>query len=667
MEKYTRFNREQLLYMILVLAAVIWLAIDQQYIAAGIILFLLVLLFVIANQRHIFKKQQWDKFINDSIKKLKPSVMEAATKSDFPIVGVTRDGRVSWYNDRFQDITAIEVGHPYDLEDIMDIDLEDLWEGDAPEFISLNDQIYKPTIVSYRAAAGEFEEDLIFVHLTDYSEVKAAEDRKVVTMLVEVDNLAEVLNSAPEAQRPFVSAEIEKILLNYANSLKGYMKKYAANKNIIFAPYEIFREETKRKFPILEQIKSIELGNSIEPTVSIGAAYDNPFIMDDGLAAEQAKELALGRGGDQVVVKQGDKLAFFGGNTREVEKKSRVRSRVVAHALRDLMKDSGKIYIMGHINPDMDSLGAAVGIFSIARAQGKKAYILLDSPYRNVAEMLKLIQAEEIYKDVFIPSESIADKLHPNDLVIIVDVHSLGYVLNRDIASASVHKVIIDHHRRAQDAISAATLSYIETYASSTSELVTELIQYIVEKPKLLKIEANSLLAGIMVDTKSFMFKTGSRTFEAASFLRKAGASSIDIRSWLSYDKDLYLLKAAIIKTGEVDRGVAVAVTPSGIKDPLIVAQAADEFLNLKGIRTSFVLAQDKEDVVISARSDGSLNVQVIMEQFGGGGHMAMSGARVKNSTTDVEKAKLKEILSTAIMEDDEDENNTVRGRQERR
>ncbi len=402
-------------------------------------------------------------------------------------------------------------------------------------------------------------------------------------------------------------------------------------------------------------------------TVSIGAAYDNPYIMEDGLAAEQAKELALGRGGDQVVVKQGDKMTFFGGNTREVEKKSRVRSRVVAHALRDLMNDSGQIYIMGHTNPDMDSLGAAVGIFSIARALGKESYILLDEPYRNVAEILKIIQAEEVYEEAFLPSADILKGLEPNDLVIIVDVHSLGYVLNRDIATANVHKVIIDHHRRAQDAIGSATLSYIETYASSTSELVTELIQYIVEKPKLLKVEADALLAGIMVDTKNFMFKTGSRTFEAASFLRKAGANTLDIRSWLSYDKDLYLLKAAIIKTGEVERGVAIAVTPSGIKDPLIVAQAADEFLNLKGIRTSFVLAQDKEDVVMSARSDGYLNVQVIMEEFGGGGHMAMSGARVKNSTTDVEKAKLKEILSTAITEDDEDENNTVTGRQERR
>ncbi len=667
MEKYTRFNRQQVLYIILILATAAWLIFVQQFIPAAILLILLLLLFVITNQRHIFKKQQWDKFINDSIKKLKPSLLDAARDAEFPMVAVTRDGRISWYNTKFMEVAGIDEGSFPDIDDILSIDPEDIWEGDLTEFIPLDERIYKPTTVTYSAAAGEFEEDLMFIHLTDYSEVKRAEDRKVVTMLVEVDNLSEVLNSAPEAQRPFISAEIEKILFNYANSLKGYMKKYAPNKNIIFAPFEIFREETKRKFPILERIKSIDLGNTIEPTVSIGAAYDSDYVMEDGLAAEQAKELALGRGGDQVVIKQGDKLSFFGGNTREVEKKSRVRSRVVAHALRDLMNASGQIYIMGHTNPDMDSLGSAIGIFTIARALGKEAYILLDEPYRNVAEILRLIREEEVYEDAFISSESIVGTIDPNDLLIIVDVHSLSYVLNKEAAQANTHKVIIDHHRRAQDAISGATLSYIETYASSTSELVTELIQYIVEKPKLLKIEADALLAGIMVDTKSFMFKTGSRTFEAASFLRKAGGNTLDIRSWLSYDKDLYLLKAAIIKTGEVERGVAIAVTPSGIKDPLIVAQAADEFLNLKGIRTSFVLAQDKEDVVISARSDGYLNVQVIMEAFGGGGHMAMSGARVKDSTTDVEKAKLKEILKTAITEDEEDENNTASGRQERR
>lgn len=667
MEKYSRFKKEQLLYVLLLIAAAGWLIYIGQYLPAALLSGGLFLIFILSNQLHIFKRADWDKFVNDALKKLKPSVIEAANASEFPIVSFTRDGRINWFNQRFRDLAGLTDGLRLEIDEILVLDPDKLWKNEVPEFIPFNGRIYKPAIVKYNAAHGEFEEDLIFLHLTDYTEVKGAQDRKVVTMLAEVDNLTEVLNSSPESQRPFISAEIEKKLLEYASSMKGYMKKYSTNKYIIITPYEIFREDVKRKFPILDQIKSIELGNTIEPTVSIGVSYDNDYVINDGLAAEQAKELALGRGGDQVVIKQGDKLSFFGGNSREVEKKSRVRSRVIAHALRDLINESGQIYIMGHTNPDMDCLGAAVGIRAIARALGREAFILLDEPHRNVTEILAKIKEEESYKHAFIPSAPILEKLKPQDLLIVVDVHSLSYVLNREVAQANLHKVVIDHHRRAQDAMTGTTLSYIETYASSTSELVAELIQYIVEKPQLLKVEADALLSGIMVDTKNFLFKTGARTFEAASFLRKAGANTLDIRDLLSYDKDLYLLKAAIIKTGEIDKGTAIAVCPSGIKDPLIAAQAADEFLNLRGINTSFVLAQDENDVVISSRSNGNTNVQVIMEKFGGGGHMTMAGARVKNASTDEVKAKIKEILKTTIREEEEDESDTSAGRQERR
>ena len=655
MEKYSRFKKEQLLYVCLVIGAVGWMVYSRQFIAAGILFALLILIFILNNQLHIFKRSEWDKFVNDTVKKLNSSVVESALMSEFPIVAFTRDGRINWFNEQFKKLAELSDHAHEEIEEILTIEPEKLWKNEIPEFIAFKEQIFKPTIVKYSAVHGEFEEDLIFLHLTDYTEVKAAQDRKVVTMLVEVDNMAEVLNSSSEAHRPFIAAEIEMKLLEYANYLKGYMKKYSTTKYIIISPYEIFREDVKRKFPILDQIKSIDLGNTIEPTVSIGVSYDNDYIINDGLAAEQAKELALGRGGDQVVIKQDDKLTFFGGNSREVEKKSRVRSRVIAHALRDLMNESGQIYIMGHINPDMDCLGSAIGIRAIARAQGREAFILMDEPHRNVSEILAKIKEEPSYKPAFIPSNSILDKIKPQDLLIVVDVHSLSYVLNRDVAQSNLRKVVIDHHRRAQDAMTGTTLSYIETYASSTSELVAELIQYIVEKPKLFKTEADALLSGIMVDTKNFLFKTGARTFEAASFLRKAGASTLDIRNLLSYDKDLYLLKAAIIKTGEIEKGTAIAVCPAGIKDPLIAAQAADEFLNLRGINTSFVLAQDEHDVVISARSNGNTNVQVVMEKFGGGGHMTMSGARVKNATTEEIKIKIKEILKTTIKEEEEE------------
>ncbi|PKK39848.1 Phosphoesterase, DHH family protein [Clostridiaceae bacterium JG1575] len=667
MDKYSRFQKEQLFYVALVLAALGWLIFLRQYLAAGVFLLLLIGVFLLLNRVHIFQRGEWDKFINDSVKKLKSSVVDAAVKAPFPLVAFTKDGTINWYNQTFRDLVAGEEGMPREIEEVLAVDPEKIWKSEAPEYIPLKGRVYQPTLIKYTAAQDEFEEDLLFLQLTDVTEVKIAEDRKVVLMLAEVDNLSEVLNSAPEDRRPFITAAIEKLLVDWVMSLKGTMKRYTNSKSILIAPYEVFRNQIKAKFPILDQIKAIELGNSIEPTLSIGVSFDNGDVMLDAQAAEQAKELALGRGGDQVVIKQEDKLTFFGGNSREVEKKSRVRSRVIAHALRDLMNESEHIYIMGHANPDMDSLGAAIGIHAIARSLGKNANILLDDPYRNVADLVRRVKEEPSYQNVFMPSKDLSGTLGPSDLLIVVDVHSLGYVLNAALAAENVRKVVIDHHRRAQDAITGATLNYIETYASSTAELVTELIQYIVEKPKLLKVEADALLSGIMVDTKNFYYKTGSRTFEAASFLRKSGANTLDIRELFSYDKELYLLKAAIIKAGEIEKGIAIAVCPSGIKDPLIAAQAADEFLNLKGITTSFVLVQDGADVVVSARSNGDTNVQVIMEQLGGGGHMTMSGARVKDADVDEVKARIKEILKTTVMEEDEDESDLIAGRQERR
>lgn len=661
MNKYSRFNRDQLLYLALGAGAAAYLFITRQYIAGAILVLGMILVFALLNQLHLFKRKEWDKFTKDSIKKLNSSVVDAATDMVFPVVSFTRDGRISWYNRAFREMTGEK--ELFEIDEVMKLDVEKIWEEHEPEFIEYEGKVYKPTFIRYTASAGEFEEDKIFLHLTDYSEVKAAQDRKIVTMLAEVDNLNEVLNSAPEDKRPFIAADVEKVLLDYTTEIKGYMKKYSSNKAIIIAPFETIRQEIKKRFPILETIKNIDQGNTLEPTLSIGVSYDSGSVNEDGNAAGVAKELALGRGGDQVVIKTGDKLTFFGGNSREVEKKSKVRSRVVANALEDLINESEKVYIMGHGNPDMDSLGASIGVYTIARALGKKSNIIMDEPHNNVDDMLEKLMETGEYEGIFMNSQDIELPLKDKELLVVVDVHSLGYVTNSEVVENAHRKVVIDHHRRAKDAISGAILSYIEAYASSTSELVSELIQYTSVKPRLSKAEADAMLSGILVDTKYFNFKTGFRTFEAASFLRKAGANTLDLKPFFAYDKELYLLKAAIVKSAEVDKGVAIAVCPSGIKDSLIAAQAADEFMNIKGIHTSFVLIQVKDDVIISARSLGNMNVQVIMEEFGGGGHMTMSGAKVKDDNTENVKNRLKEIIDRKQREEETDESNTSAGR----
>lgn len=659
MEKYSKFNRGQFLYLVLLLFITGYLVYRRNYLSAAFVLIATMVIFFLINSVYIFQKKSWDKFVSDSVLKLKESVIKTATESDFPIVMFTKDGIISWYNEKFSQI--IDNEELIEIEDILDIDVEKVWDGEYPEFIKIEDRYFKPSVIKYTAQEDEFEEDVLLFYLTDVTEVKNSEDSKLVFMLIEVDNLTEVFNSTPEDSRPFISAEIEKEILSYATEIKGFMKKYSTNKYFIVAPYEIIRDEEKKKFPILEKMKQINFGNTIEPTISVGVSFHNGNVLEAGENATSAKELALGRGGDQVIVKRGEALTFYGGNSRELEKKSRVRFRVIAHALRDLMLESEHIYIMGHSNPDMDCLGAAVGIRTISRSIGKESTIIMDENHSNVDDLLEHLYEDEEYENAFKSSKDV--EITNKDLLIIVDVHSQGYILNSEISEMDIRKVVIDHHRRAQDSVPNITLNYIETYASSTSELVTELIQYIIDKPKLKKVEANALLAGIWVDTKSFYYKTGVRTFEAASFLRKAGGSPIEIRSMFAFDVDTYVQKAEIIKNAYIENKVAIALSPEGFSDPLIAAQAADEFLNLKGIHTSFVLFHKGESVMISARSLGDINVQVIMEKFNGGGHMTMAGARVTNRSMEEVKDEIIKILRENAKEDEENESDTNTGR----
>ncbi len=667
MENNRHFEKTQLPYIFLILLAAAYAAYRGYTKEALIFILLTSATFLFFNSFHIFRRRKWDRFVEDSVNNLSSSWVNMVEDMPFPVTAFTKDGNIAWYNKAFRTLFP-EDEKMVEIDDLLNTDTQKMWKGEIPSVMEIDGKVFSVTPLVYKAAADEFQEDLLILHFLDISAVREAENSKVVTLLVEVDNFSEVLNSAPEDRRPLITADIERELLNYANSIKGFMKKYGTSKVVITAPYEVVREEIRNKFPILDSIKKIDHENTIEPTLSIGAAYDNGNSLEDGEAATRAKELALGRGGDQAVVKVREKLSFFGGNTREMEKKSKVRSRVIARALRDLMMEADRIYIMGHSNPDMDCLGAAVGIHSIAQSLGKDSVILMDEPRRNVNDLLERLTQDENYRNAFITSQEAQRRMKPDDLLVIVDVHSLGYVLNRDVAVMNVKKVVIDHHRRAQDAIPGAIINYIETYASSTSELVTELIQYVIEKPKLSKIEADALLAGIWVDTKNFYFKTGVRTFEAASFLRKSGANTIDIRSMFSYDKDLFLMKAAIIKSAEITDGTAVAECPPGTDDPLIAAQTADEFLNIKGIHTSFVLSQSGDNVILSARSLGDINVQTITEEFGGGGHSTMAGATIYNTTTLAVKEKLMEILKDRKLEEEEkNESDTSQGRTERR
>ena len=460
-------------------------------------------------------------------------------------------------------------------------------------------------------------------------------------MLIEVDNLDDVIKTTEEDKKPLIIAEIERNINSYAQSLNAMIRKYESNKYVFCIQNKYIEKEMEKKFEILDTIREISMGNKLAVTLSIGVGRGGDTPLENEKYAVSAKELALGRGGDQAVVKNGDKLLFYGGKTKEIEKRTKVRARVIAHALVDIIKDSRNVFIIGHVKPDIDCLGAAVGIRSVVSLMNKECFIILDDSNESIKIILDKIREEKEYDNVFIHSKNCEDKIDENSLLIIVDVHSEGHVQNMQLVKKFDRIVIIDHHRRTTDLIKRSLLSYIEPYASSTSELVTEMLPYMVEKPNIKPIEAEALLAGICVDTKNFYFKTGVRTFEAASLLRRLGADTIDIKKLFSYDFETYLKRAEIIKSAKIKDGIAIAICPPEMANLLLAAQAADELLNITGIQASFVFVKIKDEVFISARSLGDINVQIILESLGGGGHMTMAGAKLKSVTIDEAMEKL--------------------------
>ena len=463
-------------------------------------------------------------------------------------------------------------------------------------------------------------------------------------MLIEVDNLSEALEVTDEANRPMLAAEVEKSINSYSKKLKAMIIKYDYNKYCLSVQDKYINDEINCKFSILDEISNIDRGNKLEVTLSIGIGRGGDNSQENYNNAMTARELALGRGGDQVVIKNNEKISFFGGNTRELEKRTRVRARVISQALRELIFESSNILIMGHKNPDMDSFGASVGLWSAIRQLGKSCNIIIDNDINAIDYYMNKLKGDSKYDNLLISSSEAEKAINDKTLLIIVDVHNKGYVNNLNIVEKINRKIIIDHHRRSPDIIEGALLNYIEVYASSTSEMVTELIQYMLQKPRISKVEAEGLLGGIFMDTKGFQFKSGVRTFDAAAFLRSLGADTIEVKKMFTDSLEDYLLISDTIKSAEVNDNLAIAICPSEVDNTVIVARAADELLGISGIDVCFVLCEINNAITISGRSTGEVNVQVILEELGGGGHMNMAGAKV-NGTMDEAVYMLKEAI----------------------
>lgn len=640
-EKLKRYK--SLFISVLIMICIITLYYIREFFLASIIL----IIYISFKEYLDINREVYNKKVNTLTTKIKANINDNISNMSYPIALIDNEGNILWANKRLKDeLNLLELQEQNILSISRNLDLHKLLkcDKDLSQRVKIKDTFYSIYASNINNESNLYNKPKYMVYFNEVSNLRDLYSTRESIMLIEVDNLSEALERTDETNRPMLAAEVEKAINSYSKKLKAMIVKYEYNKYCLSVQDKYINDEINCKFNILDEISSIDRGNKLEVTLSIGIGRGGDNSQENYNNAITAKELALGRGGDQVVIKNNEKISFFGGNTRELEKRTRVRARVIAQALRELIFESSNIFILGHKNPDMDCLGAAVGLWSAIRQLGKSCNIIIDNDTNAIDYYMSKLKSDSKYDNLFISSIEAEKSINDKTLLIVVDVHNKGYVNNLSIVEKINRKIIIDHHRRSPDIIEGALLNYIEVYASSTSEMVTELIQYMLQKPRISKIEAEGLLGGIFMDTKGFQFKSGVRTFDAAAFLRALGADTIEVKKMFTDSLEDYLLISDTIKSAEVYDNLAIAACPNKVNNTVIVARAADELLGISGIDVCFVLCEINDSITISGRSTGEVNVQVILEELGGGGHMNMAGAKL-NGTMDEAKAKLKEAI----------------------
>lgn len=517
------------------------------------------------------------------------------------------------------------------------------------EKIDMSDSLVDVNILIAGASS-----DLYAIYFIDETEITACRkelhDERFVAALIYIDNYDEALESIDEVRRSLLIALVDRKINKYITAGEGIVRKLEKDKYFVVMRYKFLEKLKEERFAILEEVKSVNIGNDMAVTLSIGIGAMNGSFLKNYEMARAAIDLALGRGGDQTVVRDGNKVTYYGGKSNSLEKNTRVRARVKAHALRELLEGTDNVIIMGHKISDVDAVGAAVGIYTAARIFSKKAHIVLNDLTTSLLPIIDLYKNSQEYSpDLFVKSEEALAKVGNNTLLVVVDVNRANYTECPELIGKCRQTVVIDHHRQADDQIENATLSYVEPYASSACEMVAEILQYICDNIRIKSIEADTLYAGIVIDTNNFTNKAGARTFEAAAFLRRNGADIVRVRKLLRGDMNEYKAKAETVRHAEVYKHYALSVCPSsGLQSPTIVgAQAANELLNITGIKASIVFTYYNDTIYLSARSIDEVNVQLIMERLGGGGHMTIAGAQLKDMSLEDAITLVKKTIDT--------------------
>ena len=642
------------LAIILVLLIVICIENVSMIIPSALIYVLVVGYTYYANKK---RKSEISETLQDLTLTVDTAAKTSLINSPFPLIILETDGNVIWRSTKFTtEFANIDI-NTYMSDLILDIkdEIEKKKQNgnkDIVKEMKIGNKVYKimGRYVNFRNKSKDKKNKkdyMIILYFIDDTEniklQKEYKNSKSCVGIIMIDNYEETMQRLDAAEKPQIIAEIDKEMYDWANKSNGVLIKSDRDRYVFLFEQRYLEDIKEDKFSILDKIKEIDTKEKVQFTLSIAISNEGSTDKEKYKSARSAMDVVLGRGGDQAVIRENEIYKFFGGRVEEVEKRTKVKARVVAHALENLIKDANKVMVMGHTNPDMDSIGSCLGIYRLAKSLDTNAYIVCSDNAPSLEAFRKSLDKEPEYEDVIINKEVALENIDEDTVLVVVDTHKVNYVDSPELLERAKKIVVVDHHRRSTDFIENATLMFQEVYASSAAELVTELLQYAEVKVDLKTIEAESLYAGIMMDTKNFTFKTGVRTFEAAAYLRRCGVDIIRVKKWFQSDLASFNIIADIVKKAEiVTDGIAVSTYDEVTKDAnLICAKAADELLTISDITASFVLGNNGEKICISGRSIGDINVQVILEKLGGGGHITLAGAQVENMTMEEAKQEL--------------------------
>ena len=593
---------------------------------------------------------------------------------EIPYALLDEGGKVVWTNKAFERVIHKEMVYHKAISAVFPTLTKDKLPGEEEETemdleFEESEFLVKMKKISLREMAVNseiFQEPnykgyLIALYLYDETALKIAlrenDNQSLAVGMIYLDNYEEALESVEEVRRSLLIALIDRKVNKYIASLDGISKKMEKDKYLVILRKESVLQLQESKFDLLDEVKTVNIGNEMAVTLSIGIGLDGLTYSQNYEFSRTAIDLALGRGGDQAVVKTPESITYYGGKSQQVEKNTRVKARVKAHALNEIISSRDKVLVMGHRLGDMDCFGAAIGIYRIAKSLDRKAHIIVNDVTTSMRPLIDMFADNSEYEeDMIINSAQAVEIAESNTVLVVVDVNRPSITECPELLHTCKSIVVLDHHRQGAETIENATLSYVEPYASSACEMVTEILQYIKEGIRLRVEEANSMYAGIIVDTNNFTTKTGVRTFEAAAYLRRNGADVIKVKKLFREDAVEYKTKADAVSQAEIYRGnYAISICSSnGVKSPTVLgAQAANELLNIKGIKASFVLTEYLGKIYISARSIDEVNVQVIMERLGGGGHMNIAGAQMEDVLLEEGVRIMKKTLDKMIEEGD--------------